>query len=101
MSDDDCLLFINGLSFAAVSDLALNREGDLCDAVRFEVDELVGPFELCRYTRCRKSTGSAFVVMVGAKASAFRIANANKIKTIELPISESPPAYVKSIQGFL
>ncbi|MCZ6459403.1 MAG: aldehyde-activating protein, partial [Gammaproteobacteria bacterium] len=32
----------------------------LCGAVAFEVEEIIGPFELCHCTRCRKSTGSAF-----------------------------------------
>ena len=66
----------------------------LCGAVAFEVAEIVGPFELCHCTRCRKSTGSAFAATVGAKANGFRIVTGKgAIKTFELPIVENPPAY--------
>jgi hypothetical protein len=66
----------------------------LCGTVTFEIDEIVGPFELCHCTRCRKSTGSAFAATVGAKASGFRIiSGSDYIKTFELPIVEQPPAY--------
>ena len=37
----------------------------LCGGVRFEVDRVVGPFELCHCNRCRKVSGSAFTAMVG------------------------------------
>ncbi len=66
----------------------------LCGTVAFEVDEIVGPFELCHCTRCRKSTGSAFAATVGARASGFRITcGRDHIKTFELPVVEQPPAY--------
>ena len=66
----------------------------LCGAVTFEVDEIVGPFELCHCSRCRKTTGSAFAATVGAKANGFRITSgSNLIRTFELPLVEQPPAY--------
>ena len=66
----------------------------LCGAVAFEVEEIIGPFELCHCTRCRKSTGSAFAATVGAKADSFRItAGVDHIKSFELPVVDQPPAY--------
>lgn len=66
----------------------------LCGAVAFEVEEIIGPFELCHCTRCAKSTGSAFAATVGAKADSFRItAGADHVKTFELPVVDQPPAY--------
>ncbi len=66
----------------------------LCGAVAFEAEEIIGPFELCHCTRCRKSTGSAFAATVGAKADSFRItAGADHVKTFELPVVDQPPAY--------
>ena len=72
----------------------------LCGAVRFEVAEIVGPFELCHCPRCRRSTGSAFAAMVGAKLEGFRITQGSEsMRSIELPVLETPPGYRRSFCG--
>jgi len=68
--------------------------GCLCGRVRFEVDRLIGPFELCHCSRCRKVTGSAFAATVGAMAEDFRFLSGEAaIRSITLPVREQPPAY--------
>jgi len=37
----------------------LIRGSCLCGGVRFELDRVTGPFELCHCTRCRKHSGAA------------------------------------------
>ena len=70
------------------------RGSCLCGAVRFELDRIVGPFELCHCNRCRKATGSAFAAGVGAQIEDFRLtAGADLIESYEAPILEQPPAY--------
>lgn len=66
----------------------------LCGGVRFEVERVAGPFELCHCNRCRKVSGSAFAAGVGVKASDYRLlAGAELIRDYEAPILEKPPAY--------
>ncbi len=68
--------------------------GCLCGAVRFEVDRVVGPFELCHCPRCRRASGSAFAACVGVRTEAFRLlSGAEWIRTYEAPLRERPPAY--------
>jgi len=70
------------------------RGGCLCGAVRFEVDRVTGPFELCHCSRCRRVSGSAFVAGLGARIEDFRIVSgADLIHRYEAPILEHPPAY--------
>jgi len=70
------------------------RGGCLCGAVRFEVDRVTGPFELCHCSRCRRSSGSAFVAGLGARIEDFRIVSgAELIRRYEAPILRRPPAY--------
>jgi RimJ/RimL family protein N-acetyltransferase len=62
--------------------------------VRFEVARVVGPFELCHCTRCRKASGSAFAAMVGVDAAGFRLLSGNElIASYDAPILRAPPAY--------
>ena len=66
----------------------------LCGGVQFEVEEFVGPFELCHCRRCRKGSGSAFKALVGVRRAGFRfLQGENLIRKFEAPIIESPPAY--------
>lgn len=66
----------------------------LCGGVRFEIEEAVGPFEMCHCRRCRKATGSAFSPGVGVRCADFRmIAGDDLIATYEAPILRKPPAY--------
>jgi hypothetical protein len=66
----------------------------LCGGVRFEVAEAAGPFELCHCNRCRKSSGSAFLAMLGVRAGDFRLVQGTDlIATYEAPLLEAPPPY--------
>lgn len=70
------------------------RGSCLCGRVRFEVRRLVGPFELCHCSRCRKVTGSAFAATVGALAEDFSfVSGEDQIGYCELPLREAPPPY--------
>jgi len=70
------------------------RGSCLCGGVRFEVDEVVGPFELCHCSRCRKASGSAFMAAVAVRRSGFRLTSGSElIRRFELPLREQPPAY--------
>lgn len=66
----------------------------LCGGVTFEVDEAIGPFELCHCPRCRKVSGSAFFAGVYVEAHAFRLTSGQElIRSYEAPLLERPPAY--------
>jgi hypothetical protein len=66
----------------------------LCGDVSFEIERLVGPFELCHCQRCRKVSGSAFMAGVGVRREHFRFTRGRElIKTYEAPILREPPAY--------
>ena len=45
----------------------------LCGGVRFEIDRVAGPFELCHCGRCRETSGSAFVAGLGVRANDYRL----------------------------
>lgn len=66
----------------------------LCGQVQFEVSAVIGPFELCHCTRCRKVSGSAFMAGVYARRDGFRfLKGRDLVKTFDAPILEKPPAY--------
>jgi hypothetical protein len=70
------------------------RGSCLCGAVRFEVAQVTGPFELCHCTRCRKASGSAFVAGLGARREDFRLtAGRELVSSYDAPLRESPPPY--------
>ncbi len=70
------------------------KGGCLCGGVRFEIVRPVGPFELCHCSRCRKSSGSAFVSGVGVRTEDFRlIEGRDLISSYKAPILREPPAY--------
>lgn len=74
--------------------MTMVRGGCLCGGVRFEINRAVGPFELCHCSRCRKSSGSAFVAGLGVRVEDFRLLSGSElIRTYEAPIVERPPAY--------
>ena len=71
--------------------------GCLCGAVRFEIKQVCGPFELCHCNRCRKSSGSAFVAAVGVRTEDFQLLTGREfIHHFEAPILDRPPAYTTS-----
>ena len=73
------------------------RGSCLCGGVRFEIDRVTGPFELCHCTRCRKASGSAFVAWIEFLRTDFRLLHgAELIKTYEAPVRVRPPPYRKS-----
>lgn len=70
------------------------RGSCLCSGVKFEVAHVVGPFELCHCTRCRKASGSAFAAGLGTLRKDFRVVQGlDLIRTYEAPIREAPPPY--------
>ena len=70
------------------------RGSCLCGGIRFEIDKVVGPFELCHCRRCRKVSGSAYAAAVGVRTEDFRLLQgADLIQVYEAPILEHPPAY--------
>ncbi len=68
--------------------------GCLCGAVRFEVDDLAGPFELCHCQRCRQLTGSRYAATIRVSAEAFCLTQgAENIQRFEAPLLFQPPPY--------
>lgn len=66
----------------------------LCSGVAFEFREIIGPFELCHCSRCRKTSGSGFVAGLAISADGFRITRGESlIRDFEAPILERPPPY--------
>lgn len=73
------------------------RGGCLCGGVRFELDRLVGPFELCHCNRCRKTSGSAFFAAIGARSEDFRwLSGESLVVRYEAPLLHHPPPYRSS-----
>ena len=69
----------------------------LCGAIRFEISEITGPFELCHCSKCRKSSGSAFASGIGVRVEHYRLLSGkNLIETFTAPLASSPPAYHRS-----
>lgn len=70
------------------------RGSCLCGGVKIEVTRAVGPFELCHCSRCRKSTGSAFLPWLGARREDVHLLQGGDlVKTYEAPVHDSPPGY--------
>jgi hypothetical protein len=66
----------------------------LCGGVRFEIQNAVGPFELCHCRRCRKASGSAFAAGLGVRRDDYRlIAGRGLIAGHDAPILRQPPLY--------
>lgn len=70
------------------------RGSCLCGGFRFELDKVVGPFEICHCNRCRKQSGSNGLAMVGVNSEDYRLlSGAANIATYEAPILNDPPPY--------
>ena len=70
------------------------RGSCLCGEVRFEVERVRGPFELCHCNRCRKTSGSSLVPWLTAAEGDFRFVHGQElISKYDAPILEAPPAY--------
>lgn len=70
------------------------RGSCLCGAVRFEVKEVTGPFEICHCNRCRKVSGSQGMAAIYCKTADYRMTEgAEYLQTFEAPILHQAPAY--------
>ena len=70
------------------------RGSCLCGGVRFELEHVVGPLELCHCSRCRKVSGSAFIAGVGVRREHFRyVAGQELVASYDAPILDAPPPY--------
>jgi len=66
----------------------------LCGGVRFQINGRLSPLQYCHCTRCRKSSGSAFVAAVAAKTDDFQwVTGADLVQVYAAPILEAPPPY--------
>lgn len=55
--------------------------GCLCGAVRYEVDDVLGPIEYCHCGQCRRASGSAFAANATVPADAFRLLAGRELLT--------------------
>ena len=66
----------------------------LCGGVRFEVDQIVGPFEICHCNRCRKLTGAQGLPTIGVMSVDYRMTSGKQlVASYAAPILYGPPAY--------
>lgn len=71
--------------------------GCLCGGVRFEIARAIGPLELCHCSRCRKTSGTAYVAGLGVDPRDFRLLQGRElIARYEAPILERPPPYTST-----
>jgi hypothetical protein len=79
---------------------AVVRGSCLCGGIQFELTGVVGPFELCHCSRCRKSSGSAFMAAVSVRSEGFRyLCGRELVRSYELPVRDEPPAYSRIFCG--
>ena len=73
------------------------RGSCLCGGVEFEIDGRLTPIQCCHATRCRKSSGAAFVPEVAARKSGFRWVRGEELVTrYEAPLLREPPPFRKA-----
>ena len=66
----------------------------LCGGVRFEIDQAVGPFEICHCNRCRKTSGGVGLPMLRVETRYYRMLQGQElVQGYEAPILYRPPAY--------
>jgi hypothetical protein len=67
----------------------------LCGAVRYKVTGIPTAFDVDHCSRCRKSSGSAFIAELVFKAAVeFEwISGRSLVKTYEAPVRRKPPGY--------
>jgi hypothetical protein len=76
------------------------RGSCLCGGILFELETVVGPFELCHCSRCRKASGSAFMAAVSIRSAGFRYVQGHHlVRRFELPLREAPPPYSRIFCG--
>ncbi len=70
------------------------RGSCLCGGVRFSVQEVIGPFEICHCNRCRKVSGSNSMAAVGVNAAGFKMETGHDlIRAYTAPVLVRPPPY--------
>jgi hypothetical protein len=70
------------------------RGSCLCGGVRFEIDQAVGPFEICHCNRCRKVSGSSGMAAIGVRTRDYRLLCGDAlIRVYDAPVLNEPPAY--------
>lgn len=70
------------------------RGSCLCGGVRFEIEKVVGPFEICHCTRCRKVSGAQGMPTIGVLAEDFRMTSGKElVASFAAPILYAPPPY--------
>jgi hypothetical protein len=68
--------------------------GCLCGAVQFKLTGNPSAFDLCHCSRCRESSGSAFLAELVFKAAEFQwVSGQSLVKTYEAPVHNTPPGY--------
>lgn len=66
----------------------------LCGEVRFEIDQVVGPFEICHCNRCRKRSGGQGMSTVGVMSVDYRMTSGKAlVATHAAPVLYAQPAY--------
>ena len=66
----------------------------LCGAFQFELERIVGPFELCHCSRCRKLSGGMGMPAIGVHADDYRVIRDDGTHTsFAAPLLNAPPAY--------
>jgi hypothetical protein len=66
----------------------------LCGAVKYEVTGTPTAFDLCHCSRCRESSGSAFIAELAFEAAEFEwVSGRSLIKTYQAAVRRKPPGY--------
>jgi hypothetical protein len=72
----------------------------LCGDVAWRVDGPVSPVESCHCSRCRKSSGSAFLPMLAVRPRDFRfLRGEDRVQVFRLPVLRRPPGYTRPFCG--
>ncbi len=70
------------------------RGSCLCGGVKFELSRVIGPFEICHCSRCRKVSGGQGVAAVGVNPADYKLVSGHDlIGTYTAPILHAPPPY--------
>ena len=63
----------------------------LCGGIKFEINQKLGPIQICHCTQCRRAQGSAFVTNIPIQEENFRMVSGNDL----LGSFESSPGKVR------
>jgi hypothetical protein len=66
----------------------------LCGGVRFEFEQVMGPFEICHCNRCRKLSGSQGMSGLTVRSADYRMTDGKDlVSTFAAPVLYEAPAY--------